>query len=362
MKRRSSIPLSALLLAAGIGCVTIVLATCTEKTVPTLYRDEQVAAAGRMEQAELFLKEQAIDMGIVCEDEDLNHTYLLGPEFTELTSTPGNPDAKRTALDPNFAAAIVRWFHKAGLQRGDAIAIGTSGSFPGFVIATLCAASEMGLDTRVIASLGASMHGGTRVEFNIFTIIRLLQEGGFINVHVLGVSPGGLNDQGGSVLEDILYTGTKELSKELCEESGYPTIFIDDLAENIQYRKKLYGGNIRLFVNIGGASTNMGKSSYTLNFPQGLVLDPPTIPTSPVRGLIYEYAADGVPVLNMLNVRLLAQENGIPYDPVPLTKPGEGGACTETKMNRLVLLAGLLLVLLVLVRAKALQTRKQSAD
>lgn len=40
---------------------------------------------------------------------------------------------------------------------------------------------------------------------------------------------------------------------------------------------------------------------------------------------MYEYAARGVPVINMLNVRQLAADNGLPYDPVPLTHPGEGG-------------------------------------
>ena len=37
----------------------------------------------------------------------------------------------------------------------------------------------MGLKTKVIASLGASMHGATRVEYNIFDIILDLREGGF---------------------------------------------------------------------------------------------------------------------------------------------------------------------------------------
>jgi hypothetical protein len=43
------------------------------------------------------------------------------------------------------------------------------------------------------------------------------------------------------------------------------------------------------------------------------------------RGLIFEYAAMGVPVINLLDVRGLAVRNGLPVDPIPLPPPGEGG-------------------------------------
>ena len=67
----------------------------------------------------------------------------------------------------------------------------------------------------------------------------------------------------------------------------------------------------------------MGTSPYTLSFPNGLVTEPPKIPQDTDRGLMFEYGARGVPVVHMLNVRGLAEENGLPFDPVPLTQPGE---------------------------------------
>ena len=39
--------------------------------------------------------------------------------------------------------------------------------------------------------------------------------------------------------------------------------------------------------------------------------------------LTFEYAARHIPVVHLLNVRGLAEENGLPFDPVPLTRPGE---------------------------------------
>ncbi len=334
MKKTEKIDIPYLLVVFIILAAGVLLTLHTRHMEDNPYRDLQIEAADRMFEAESYMKNEILELGIEIEAEDLNQTGLLGPEFTALTTTPGDPVAKRTSLSPDFAALLVRYYVQAGLKRGDNIAIGSSGSFPGFLIASLVAADVMGLNARVICSLGSSMHGATRPDYNIFDILNALDEGGFASFEVLAVSPGGSNDQGGGILEDILYTGTKELSLELCSESGYPVIYSDSLSENIRYRLSLYGDDIKLFVNIGGASPNSGTSSYTLNFPQGLVLDPPTIPTELERGLNYEFAALGVPVVNLLNVRKLAQDNGIVYDSVPFTSPGESGVYSDIEYNR----------------------------
>lgn len=288
------------------------------------YKDLQYAAARRMEEAESFLKERIVSLGIPFEDTDLNSTGLIGPEFTELTSTPGDEKAKRSALNPLFSAAMVRYFHEAGLEKGSVVAVGASGSFPGFVIAVLTAATEMELDTRLIVSCGASMHGATRVEYNVFDIVGDLLDAGLVDCNVLAVSPGSANDKGGGVFEDFLYFGSADLSVNLCKAASArfdaEFIYYDDLAQNIAHRKELYGDDVDLFVNIGGAAVNNGTSSYSLAFPQGLVMpdQAPEAPSSPTRGLNYEFSSIGVPVINLLNVKLLCQENGITFDPVPL--------------------------------------------
>lgn len=312
-------------------------------------KEKQLGAAIRMADAEAYLKDRILEAGIEIDFEDLNETGLMGPEFTELTTTPGNTGAKRTSLSPNFAAAMVRYYTDAGLKKGDVVAIGTSGSFPGLMIAALCAATELELETRVIASLGSSMHGATRPEFNVFDILEHLKSGKFCEFDILAVSPGSVNDLGGGNLEGLIYFGTKELSLQLCQETGYEVIYMEDLADNIQYRLSLYGDDIDLFVNVGGASPNNGASSYTLNFPNGLVLDPPTIPTTPYRGLMYEYAARGIPVINLLDVRGLAEANGIKYDPVPMEKPGESGVYYSVAYNIPLIIIFLVLSLFTLV-------------
>ncbi len=339
-----------LILLAGILAVYI----SAEKTAEE-YEDLQIQAAERMENAEAYLKERILSLGIEIEAEDLNQTGLLGPEFTELTSTPGDENAKRSTLNPLFASAMIRYFYQAGLKKGDSIAIGATGSFPGFVIAALTAATEMGLHTELIASVGASMHGATRVEYNIFNIVEDLKAGGFADFDLLAVSPGSVNDRGGGILEGMFYEGSAELSLRLCEEAavrtGAEVIFKDTLEESIQRRLELYTDDVKLFINIGGASVNNGTSSYTLAFPRGLVLDPPKIPDTPDRGLNYEFAARGIPVINLLSVKQLCQDNGIAFDPVPLPSVFKGEKLQETVYNKSIAIVTIVATAAVLVWA-----------
>ena len=317
----------------------------TRRQAPTPYTQVQFAAAERMQWAEEVLLGVVEAEGIAIEETDLNGTGLIGPEWTPLTTTSGLIEAKRTSLDPNFAALLVRYFQEAGLKAGDHVAVGASGSFPGLLIATLCAATEMELDVDVIASFGASMHGATRPELNICRIMRIMRENGVVDYGLLAVSPGGDNDYG----ESLLFPEAREVIAALAAEEGVEFIDYNDLEKSIARRLELFGEDVDCFVNVGGASANSGTSAYTLDFPNGLVTDPPRIPTTANRGLMYEYAARGVPVINMLNVRGLAADNGLPYDPVPLPQPGEGGVYYEIAYHAWI--APLTVALIVLVLA-----------
>lgn len=338
-----------ILIVLGIGtALTYLSAKINEEE----YEDMQVRAAIRMEDSEKYLKEIILSKGIEIEEEDLNKTALLGPEFTELTSTPGDEAAKRSALNPQFASAMIRYYHEAGLEKGDTIAIGATGSFPGFVIATLTAATEMELKVKLMASVGASMHGATRVEYNIFDLLEDLKAGGYADFDLIAVSCGSQNDRGGGVFEDVLYTGSAELSLELCKEAaaktGAEVIYKDTLSESIERRLELYGDDIKLFVNVGGASVNSGVSTYAQSFPRGLVKDAPKLPKSPTMGLNYEYISRGIPVINLLSVKQLCQDNGIAFDPVPLPSIYKGEKLESVEYNKTIATVTIVIATLIL--------------
>ena len=332
------------------------------------YEETQRNAMERMERAEAYIKERIIEKGIEIEEIDLNKTGLIGPEFTELTSTMGEIGAKRSTLNPEFAALMIRYFKEAGLKEGDTIAIGASGSFPGLLIATLVASSEMKLDARVIASLGASTYGATRVEYNIYHILEDLKESKEADFSLVGVSMGGEGDKGGGAMEGFLYDGSKELSynlsKEEADKTGAVFIYEDTLSESIKRRLDLYGENIKLFINIGGASTNLGTGSYSLDFPPGLVMGIDKIPKGKDRGLIFEYMDKGIPVINLLSIKKICQMNSIVFDPYPLPT-SSSFSYTSINYNKAIIIVTLLsafsILLVGVISSKKAEKKKRKS-
>lgn len=311
--------IACMLLALAVALCGVALTLANTARVRLPYADVQLAAANQMAAAEQAVLRYIQQEEIAIEKDDLNQTGLIGPEWTELTTSLGLLEAKRTALQPDFAALMVKYYQEAGLKAGDTICCGMSGSFPGLCIATVCAANQMNLNVRIIASYGSSMYGATRLELTNVRILDIARRAGLLSYELIAVSPGGDFDQGNS----ILFPNARQTIFGLAEADGLLMIDEPTIPASIQRRLALYGSTVDCFVNIGGASANMGTSPYTLSFPNGLVTDPPKIPQDEDRGLMFEYAARGVPVIHMLNVRGLAEDNGLPFDPVPLTEPGE---------------------------------------
>ncbi len=108
-----------------------------------------------------------------------NGTGIIGDEFTPLTTSLGDVEAKRTSTNPAFAALLVKFFHDAGLKRGDVVAVGASGSFPALLLATLSTSRVLGLEPIVIYSIGASMYATpTSLEFTFVDMLSGLRAEG----------------------------------------------------------------------------------------------------------------------------------------------------------------------------------------
>src|SRR5690625_1204576 len=90
---------------------------------------------------------------------DINATGLVGVAWSEITTSGGNLEAKRTATDPQWGNALIQLLENAGVERGDNVAAAFSGSFPGMNLAVIAAARAMDLNLYVTASVGASNYG-----------------------------------------------------------------------------------------------------------------------------------------------------------------------------------------------------------
>jgi len=247
-----------------------------------------------------------IDLGV-----DPNGTCLVGPEHTDLLTSLGQLEAKRTTTTPDVAGLLVHLLSEAGVGEGDRVAVGASGSFPALLVATLVAVEALGAEPVTILSLGASSFGATRPAFHLLDLYELLETGGFVSTPVAAVSLGGSGDVGADF--DAAFRGS--LLQELLK-GEVPLLQDPDLRSNVAERMALYGISA-VFVNIGGAEVNLGISPRILNVPPGLVgrLD---LPDENERGVLFEMASRGVPVIHLLHVRGLALRYGLPWDPLPL--------------------------------------------
>ena len=276
-------------------------------------------AASLMARSLTGIKALRVEKGIALDRTlDPNGTGIIGEEFTPLTTSLGDAAAKRTAANPAFAAVVAGYYERAGLRPGDVVAIGGSGSFPALVLASLCAARALDLRPVLIYSIGSSMYGANIPGFTFVDMLARLRADGVLPYSMAAVAPGGDHDTGRGVLFDE--DGTTLVDE--ARRSGLPVVDGATLADRIRRRLQIYdaeagGRPVRCFVNVGGATANYGNTDASLQVPNGLVLRVPTLPSSPSRGLLFEFAARRVPVVHLLYVKGLARENGLPYDPVP---------------------------------------------
>ncbi|MGD9551835.1 MAG: poly-gamma-glutamate system protein [Candidatus Caldatribacteriota bacterium] len=335
----------------------LVLAEISKVKIPTSYYQTQLEAARTMMDSLLVIREEREKRGIPIDTKiDPNKTGIIGEEYTPLTTTLGNLEAKRTSANPDFAALMVKYFQQAGLEEGDIVAIGASGSFPGLIIATLSACKAMNITPLIIYSIGASEYGATIPAFTFIDMLKILNEKEILPYKLLAVSMGGNNDQA----EAMFYPDAKELIMDIAQSADTIFINVTNLAENIQKRMELYqeaaaNKAISLFVNIGGASPNYGNTPASITYPNGLVINGPEIPDHPERGLIFEFQALEIPVIHLLNIRDLALKNGIPIDPVPLPEIGRSEVFFEYRYQKWIIIFTIFIALAYLIFLKRIK-------
>jgi poly-gamma-glutamate system protein len=280
-------------------------------------------AASQMARAVRSIRNHCTTRGIEIDPTvDPNRTGLIGPEVGELWTTVGHLEAKRTTTSPDMAALMAHLLERAGVGPGGSVGIASSASFPGLLVATVCAADALEARPVVILSLGASSYGATRPAFHLLDLHQLLMGAGLLAGPPAAVSLGGELDAG---LE--LEPTVKRRLLDQIREGGHRLIMETDLRANVSQRMSLYeeasdGAALAAFVNIGGSRVALGTSPHVLRLPPGLLLPAETPAPMEGRGLLEEMRTAGIPVIHLLYIRGLAQRYGIPWDPVPLPTPG----------------------------------------
>lgn len=332
------------LAALAVLLLSFVLLEATRLTIPASDSREKEEASRRAAACYQAIYELKTQMGIPMDPiADVNHTGMIGQDYTFITTTVGNLEAKRTAINPNMAAVVVDMFRELELQPGDKVAINCSGSFPALNIAVMCAVEVLELDPYLISSFGSSTHGANDPELTWLDMEHHLYSNGLLQHKSDLFSIGGMLDQG------------LEMPRELVEEIvtrikgyGYTQFFDDDLLRNVRRRYQLYRdqGDVKCFVNVGGNDASFGDSSVMVHTDGGILTELSEKDNS--TGLVQLFLKDGTPVIHLLNMKSLATEYGLPIDPVPLPEPGMGDIYYEVRYRKELAAAGLVLATIFL--------------
>jgi poly-gamma-glutamate system protein len=252
---------------------------------------------------------------------DPNQTGLIGPEISPLVTTLGQADAKRSTTNPQMAGILARMLQECGVRPGDVVAIGSSGSFPALLVASLSAVRALNARPVTMISLGASSFGATDAGFDLMDLYSALRTAGLCSEPPAAVSLGGDRDTGGDFEPEFREHMVRKIAG-----AGLKLLDEPVLARNVQTRMAIYrehaGTGIAAFINCGGGFANLGTSELVLRVNPGLHRELEPQPPANERGVLHEMARAGVPVIHLLFIKGLAQTYGLPWDPVPLPTPG----------------------------------------
>lgn len=273
------------------------------------------------------IKQERLRRGILIDQvNDPNQTGLIGSEHTPITSEPGDLNSKLTTTNPNISAAIVDLFKKCQLNSGDIVAVSFSGSFPALNFAVLSAIQILGLKPIIITSVSSSMWGGNIPEFTYLDMEHDLYKKGILKFCSVAASIGGIDDVGRGLSPE-----GRNFIESAIKRNNVQELKAKNLEEAIEKRFNLYqklAGNekIACFINIGGGSTAL--AGYEL--PTG-ILDPLKYSFHP--GLAGRFLKNGVKVININNILVLAKRYGLPIAPTPIPKIGEGKLYYENRYS-----------------------------
>lgn len=325
MKKFNSITSIFFIVWSLLIVVALITTLTTYKTTEHRYYSEQIQAATLSKKAMEEVRKYRSSLGLKFADHDINDTGLIGPSYTTITTTTGVLNAKLTSTNPDFAAVFIDMFKDAGIKKNDEIGIVMSGSFPGLNISLMAAIEILELKPCIMVMLDSSSYGANERNFTYFQMAEHLYESGIFSNKIDYVSFGGSEDTGNEFTsEDKLYF------LNLIERSGINFINKPVFEENIEYRTECIFQKcpkIKLLVNIGSNVVSLGKDDTTYINQNGLVnkvIKQSVIPAN--RGLIETFLNKDVSVIQMLNIKGIALDYGIPYAPSTMPKIGSSSA------------------------------------
>lgn len=331
----------------GLAVVSVVLYVISENSrveVKAPYYNEKIEASVLMRNALEAIRDNRAAKVIL--DEKLGDPLVVtmtGQKYSLITTEEGLLASKMTALNPNFAAVVVDMLSEAGVKKGDKIAIGMTGSFPGFNLAVLSACKVLGLEPVIISSLGSSSWGANEEDFTWLDVEALLREKDIFPYKSIAASIGGGNDEGFGLSD----SGRAVLLNTIAKYE-IPLIHEASLDKSIDKRMEYYGDvkKYKAYINIGGGIASLGHLANEQIVEPGFNyrLEPRNYPG---LGVMHRFGYD-TPVINLAHVTRLRARYDLPQAPNPLPPIGIGKVFTETRYDLKIAIISLVIIALML--------------
>lgn len=316
--------------------VALSIALLTPERKICRYYDEKIQAANLANEAFELIYQYKIDNEIPISKDDINNTGMIGDKYTSITTTLGILEAKRTSTNPNFAAVILDMLKEAGVKKGDEVGVIFSSSFPALNISVLAVLEVFELKACIMGSIGASSYGANNPKFTFYDMSEFLYQKNIFSNKIDLVSLGGASDIGSDFMDDE----DKENIIKRIKTNNTDYLYESDYQKNINYRRKYFYNhipNMKALINVGGNLVSLGKDECAYLGKNGLVNGSSygiNVNKNPDKmGLIDYYLGDGISVIHMLNIKGLAIEYGLPYDPINKVEIGNGEVYFESSYD-----------------------------
>lgn len=352
-----------LCLLGGISISTMLLVEFSKKEQAQPHTQAKLKAAQLMQDCITHLKESHFKDEVAIDNiNDPNDSRIIGTRFSAITSGRGSLPVKLSTVNPNFAALLVELYKEAELEKGDHIAIGATGSFPALNIAACAAAEVLGLKVSYIGSVTSSSWGANDPEYTFLDMHATLLEGELLSQKILAASIGANQDIGRT-----LSPQGRALAKAAVERNKLNFIHGKSLQDNINERLRIYKEQemdqkelIKLYVNVGGGIASLGSNQNAESLPSGLMKDVKLDEFADKKGVMFEMASNGVPLINLKKLNYLMTKYKLPRDPVPLPQIGDGPLFYELKYD-LQYVFGVLTLLISMIAGVIIYDKRQHA-
>lgn len=313
--REGKIPTSILIFATILSLILIKFELDTKRRTRGRFYDEKLQAAEISNKAQRIIKQKLFELNFPIDRiNDPNETGMIGIQYSPLTSERGDLESKLTATNPNFAALIYDLFVKAGLKKGDRVAVSINGSYPALNISVMSAIKVFGLDPVIITAMTSSMWGANNPEYTYLDMERDLIGNGLLSYRTTAVTYGGDDDIGRGLSPEA-----RDMIKTAALRNNVLLIEARDLGETIEQRMKIYQqcGAVKMFINVGEQASSITGTQVD----EGLITGHKIKIGSSV---IARLSSKGIPVINLIDINKTAVKNELPIAPIPLPQPGDG--------------------------------------